>query len=200
MLLDFRLSSACCESNPVPQQAWKPEFLLYFLSHSDDFRLSLPGFIQTYTDGKCIRASGTTAGSRLQVWDCNGEPSQQWFRPNNLSMALEVSSAPGMCMDSRNGEVQIHPCDGRTHQKWFYDDKGRLWPVSSTTNCLNVDGGFMFNGARIIMWPCGDGANSKWYRDGKSKMLFSEARPAFCAYCPIRLDAGAVQQELNSSC
>jgi hypothetical protein len=172
MLFDFRVSSACCESNPVPQQANKPEFLLYFLFHSDNFRLNSPGFIQTYNDGKCIGATNTTAGSRLQLWDCNGEPSQQWFRPNNLSMALEVASAPGMCMDSTHGVVQIHPCDGRPQQKWFFDDKGRLWPVIPTTKCLNVEGGFTFNGARIIMWgPCGDGANSKWYRDGESKML-----------------------------
>jgi hypothetical protein len=111
-------------------------------------------------------------------------------------MALEVASSPGMCMDSRNGDVQIYACDGRTHQRWFYDDKGRLRPLSTPNLCLNVDGGSDRNGAKMIMWACGDGNNAKFYRDGKLLMRFKRL-----ALQPVlNVQSGLRQEQRSSGC
>jgi len=73
--------------------------------------------------GKCLGASGngTSSGTKVVTWDCNGTSSQRWtFHPDG-SVTNDLS---GLCLDvtdlgTANGSsIQLWGCSGGSNQKW----------------------------------------------------------------------------------
>ncbi|MCW3820526.1 RICIN domain-containing protein [Micromonospora sp. DR5-3] len=71
----------------------------------------------------CLDVTGasTTAGTPVQVWDCNGMPNQQW----NLNSNGTITSAQtGYCLDVNGGgtangtNVIVWYCNGGANQQW----------------------------------------------------------------------------------
>ena len=73
--------------------------------------------------GKCLDASGkgTTNGTAVIIWDCNGQTNQQWNLNSNGTITGVQS---GLCVDANgavtaNGtKIIIWACNGQTNQQW----------------------------------------------------------------------------------
>jgi Ricin-type beta-trefoil lectin domain len=63
----------------------------------------------------------TTAGARVEIWDCNGGANQLW---NLNSDSTVVGRESGLCLDVNGGgtangtSVEIWTCNGGSNQKW----------------------------------------------------------------------------------
>jgi hypothetical protein len=72
---------------------------------------------------KCLDASGqgTTNGTPIIIWDCNGQANQQWNINSNNSITGVQS---GLCLDAvgagtANGtKLQLYGCWGGSNQQW----------------------------------------------------------------------------------
>ncbi|WP_163010895.1 ricin-type beta-trefoil lectin domain protein [Streptomyces dangxiongensis] len=73
--------------------------------------------------GKCLGAAGngTSSGTKVITWDCNGTSSQKWtFHPDG-SITNDLS---GLCLDitdnatTNNSPVQLWGCSGGSNQSW----------------------------------------------------------------------------------
>ena len=84
-------------------------------THNSDFSLS--------TLGRCldIDHDGTSAGSLVELWDCNGVGGQKWVPQTNGSL---LNPQSGMCLDAPSGntangtQLQIWSCNGTAAQKF----------------------------------------------------------------------------------
>jgi endo-1,4-beta-xylanase len=72
--------------------------------------------------GKCLETpSNAAAGTRVQIWDCNGGANQQWTINGNATV---VNTQSGLCLDvngagTANGTaVIVWSCHGGTNQRW----------------------------------------------------------------------------------
>ena len=76
--------------------------------------------------GKCLDAygNGTTNGTKVDIWSCNGQRDQQWTLNANGSITGVQS---GLCLDVSNlgtadgSPVQLWGCNGQSNQKWTLD-------------------------------------------------------------------------------
>jgi len=77
--------------------------------------------------GKCLDANGqgTSAGTKVILWTCNGQPNQQWKLNINGTITGMQS---GLCLDvsgaaTGNGSlIQLWTCTGATNQQWTRPD------------------------------------------------------------------------------
>ncbi len=73
---------------------------------------------------RCLDADTNTInnnGGIVQLWNCNGQPQQAWYRGADHSIRLKYN---GKCLDhdttqNRNGgKVQLWDCNGSPQQSW----------------------------------------------------------------------------------
>ena len=73
--------------------------------------------------GGCVdvTSGGTTDGTLVQLYTCNGTGSQVWQQQSNGSL---VNPQSGKCLDDPNStttdgtQLQIYTCNGTNAQKW----------------------------------------------------------------------------------
>ncbi|WP_405913654.1 ricin-type beta-trefoil lectin domain protein [Streptomyces sp. NBC_00963] len=146
----------------------------YRTDQFDDFKLTpgaapKPGTGQVASglSGKCLDDAGgaTTAGNRIQLWDCDGSGAQKWF---SYGSALRLGGRAGKCVEAdarstRNGSpVQLATCDRGENQRWVSRSDGTLWNAGSG-RCLDVPGGAAGNGAvQLALWDCNAKDNQRW--------------------------------------
>ena len=72
---------------------------------------------------KCLDASGagTSNGTAVIIWDCNGQANQQW----NVNANGTITGAQsGLCLDANgagtaNGtKIILWSCNGQANQRW----------------------------------------------------------------------------------
>uniref|UniRef100_UPI00056678F4 RICIN domain-containing protein n=1 Tax=Streptomyces sp. NRRL B-3229 TaxID=1463836 RepID=UPI00056678F4 len=81
------------------------------------------GEIRVYGD-KCLDAynQGTTDGTRVIIWTCNGQNNQKWTVGSDGT--IRNVNAAGLCLDTdRSGTangtaLQLRTCNGQAGQKW----------------------------------------------------------------------------------
>ncbi|MFF0133509.1 arabinofuranosidase catalytic domain-containing protein [Streptomyces mirabilis] len=126
------------------------------------------GALRAVGAGKCLDVpnSSATAGTQLQIWDCNGAANQTWTRAS--SGQLTVYSGSGqMCLDAYNNQtsagtkVETWPCNGGANQQWQVNSNGTVTGTQSGL-CLDVTGASTANGALAELWPCNGGSNQQW--------------------------------------
>jgi gluconolactonase len=113
--------------------------------------------------GKCLDVTGgaSTNGTRVQLWSCNGNASQQWTAADDGSIR-----ALGKCLDvagasTANGaKVQVYDCNGTAAQQWTAS-AGRLVNAGSG-KCLDATGASSVDGTLLQIWTCGTGSNQLW--------------------------------------
>jgi hypothetical protein len=72
---------------------------------------------------KCLDAynAGTSNGTTVVIWDCNGQANQQWNINSNGTITSVLS---GLCLDvtgasTANGAlVELWTCNGGSNQQW----------------------------------------------------------------------------------
>jgi hypothetical protein len=93
--------------------------------------------------------------------------SRQWDRTylgkgqyqNSIYRLQNVASQ--LCLTNVGEAPKQTACAGLTSQEWAYDGAGRYH--SRTGGCLAVPGGSQTSGVKLILWPCGNGSEQKWY-------------------------------------
>jgi len=73
------------------------------------------------TLGRCLDIvnNGNTPGAKMQLWDCNGVPGQQWVPQPNGSL---LNPPSGLCLDDPSGittngeQLQVWTCNGESPQ------------------------------------------------------------------------------------
>ena len=74
----------------------------------------------------------------------------------------------GLCLDvsgdqkSNGSPVVVHGCHDGDNQKWVYDHKHRLRPLTNPTRCLDIASNNAGERAQLILWDCHDNNNQKW--------------------------------------
>jgi len=133
--------------------------------------------------GKCIDAvGGGNAGTRLGIWDCNGQGTQKWgYDANSKTIYLATSDA-SLCMDVVGGsvddgtKVQVWNCNGHTNQA--FDFNGGPAPAPSpptpSDSCLNH-----LNGLRAQ-----HGLKALYYNTGKQSCVDWQAQTDSAANQP----------------
>jgi hypothetical protein len=121
--------------------------------------------IVSYASNRCVDVTdgSSASGTRLQIWDCNGDAQQRWsFRSDGTVRAL------GKCLTGTRGAnadgaaVEIASCTGGTAQKFWLNDSQDL--VNSVTGkCVDVTDGQTGDGTRLQLWQCTGESNQKWY-------------------------------------
>jgi len=133
--------------------------------------------------GKCLDAAmegGGVNGNKVQIWDCNTSPVQEWDIYQNVATGAYylVNSRFNKCLDAdlnsigRDGtKVQLWACTGQENQQWypavawaiFWQHIYSQSPLAGTSNALDADtGGGLVNGAKVQLWHSWGGDNQVW--------------------------------------
>jgi endo-1,4-beta-xylanase len=115
--------------------------------------------------GRCVGVpnGGTTDGTQVVLWDCNGSTDQQW----TATSAGELRVYGNKCLDAAgtaNGaKVQIYSCWGGNNQKWTLKPDGTIVGVQSGL-CLDAAGAGTGKSTLLQLYTCWGGSNQKWAR------------------------------------
>jgi len=115
--------------------------------------------------GRCLEVpnSGTSNGTQLQLWDCNGATGQSWTYTSTKQLMVYGNK----CLDANgrgttNGTaIIIWDCNGQTNQQWNVNANGSITGVQSGL-CLDANGRGTANGTKIILWACSGQNNQQW--------------------------------------
>ncbi len=111
--------------------------------------------------GRCLDVpnASQTSGTRVQLYDCNGQTNQTWTLTSDRQLTVYGS----MCLDaagSGNGSaVQIYSCNGQANQQWTVTSAGTITGVQSG-RCLDVWG--TGNGQQVQIYDCNGQANQRF--------------------------------------
>ncbi|MCX5402310.1 ricin-type beta-trefoil lectin domain protein [Streptomyces sp. NBC_00102] len=115
-----------------------------------------------------VEGGGTTPGTKIEIWDCNGAGNQAV----TLTAAGELRLYGGsQCVDANDNRtapgtaVQLWTCNGGANQQWTLNPDGTVTGKQSGL-CLDVTGGDKpagnVNGTPLELWTCNAGANQQW--------------------------------------
>jgi hypothetical protein len=126
------------------------------------------GALHAVGAGKCLDVpnNSSTAGTQLQIWDCNGQANQTWTHTSSNQLMVTTGGAQ-MCLDAYDNQtangtkVETWPCNGGANQQWTLNSNGTITGNQSGL-CLDVTGASTANGALAELWTCNGQSNQKW--------------------------------------
>ncbi|MFI0724436.1 ricin-type beta-trefoil lectin domain protein [Streptomyces sp. NPDC021224] len=126
------------------------------------------GALHAVGAGKCLDVpnSSVTAGTQVDIWDCNGQVNQGWTRTSSGQLAVYPGGSQ-MCLDAYDNQtspgtkVEIWSCNGGANQQWSVNSNGTVTGTQSGL-CLDVTGASTANGAPAELWTCNGGSNQQW--------------------------------------
>jgi endo-1,4-beta-xylanase len=126
------------------------------------------GEVHAVGSGKCLDVPNisTTAGTQLDIWDCNGGSNQIWTSTSSGQLTV-YSGSSQMCLDAYGNQtspgtkVEIWSCNGGANQQWNINSNGTITGVQSGL-CLDVTGASTADGALVELWTCNGGSNQQW--------------------------------------
>ena len=122
------------------------------------------GTITETSTGKCIddSGSGTSNGTAIQIYTCNGTSAQQWtVAPDHTLQVLTD------CMDVVNAGttsgtlIQLHTCNGTGAEQWDQDSKGELVNPESGL-CLTDSSNGATNKTQLDLATCAAAVGQVW--------------------------------------
>jgi ricin-type beta-trefoil lectin protein len=128
---------------------------------------------------RCLDVVGnvSTAGTPLDIWDCNGQANQAY----EFTSAGEIRTFDSTrCLDAENNatapgtRVLIWTCTGSANQKWQQQSDGSIKGTQSGL-CLDVSGGITTNGTAVVLWTCNGQTNQRWTTPAASSTLTVDA-------------------------
>ncbi len=113
---------------------------------------------------KCVDVSnsGTTNGTKVQIWDCNNSFAQKWSL-----MGDGTVRALGKCLDvsnsgTANGSlVQLWDCNATGAQQWVPGANGSLHNPESG-RCLDLPNDNTNNGTQLQIYDCNNSLAQNW--------------------------------------
>lgn len=138
--------------------------------------------------GQCLDVNGaiTLNATKVQLYQCNGSNAQKWYWDNGL---LRSGVNWNRCLDVAYGgdstKMQIWDCmPGAASQVFTQKPEGAsqysLLKSEVSGLCLDINGGRMENGNRVLAWTCHGGDNQRWRVDAASGHVHSKKDPRFC--------------------
>ncbi|HZU56725.1 MAG TPA: arabinofuranosidase catalytic domain-containing protein [Actinocrinis sp.] len=131
------------------------------------------------TMGRCldIDGNGTAAGTKVELWTCNGVGGQKWV-PQLDGTLLNPQS--GLCLTDPGGStaagtvLDIEACEGAADQQFFVNSGH---PISAPGGkCVDVPGDDLYGaiGPQLQIWDCQSYAvDQHWTYDPSSQTLLS---------------------------
>jgi len=136
------------------------------------------GQIVAFHSGQCLTAAVSPYGGyRVEQWPCDVPMSEDQIwklfiapnaPPHNPPYRMK-SVQYGLCADVSDATgpgVHLHACDQSTTQSWYMDSAGSAGPYDyfvitsiSTSKVLDIYGGSVNAGAKLIQWAYHGGAN-----------------------------------------
>ena len=118
-------------------------------------------------------ASGTTNGTKVDIWSSNNGSNQKWIFTNTGGnwYKIQPSYNTRLCLDvyganNANGTVvDLWQDNGSSSQRWLMTPVSggyTLTPQCAPGLCLDVYGAFTANGTQIDIWPANGGSNQTW--------------------------------------
>ncbi|HEY1920174.1 MAG TPA: arabinofuranosidase catalytic domain-containing protein [Streptosporangiaceae bacterium] len=136
-------------------------------THNSDDSLS--------TLGRCldIDGDGTAAGTKVELWDCNGVGGQKWVQQSNGSL---LNPQSGLCLDDPSGnttngtQLQIWTCNGTPAQVFSVNGGGMIdGPGSQCADVAGDDTGG--DGTYVQLWGCQSYAiDQHWYHNSNGSL------------------------------
>ena len=126
------------------------------------------GALHAVGAGKCLDVPGqsTTAGTQLEIWDCNGGVNQVFTHTSSGALTV-YSGGSQLCLDAYNNQtsagtkVETWTCNGGANQRWNLNANGTITGAQSGL-CLDVTSGSTASGALVELWTCTGGSNQQW--------------------------------------
>jgi ricin-type beta-trefoil lectin protein len=118
--------------------------------------------------GRCLDVIGgaTQPGTRVQLWNCLGDPQQAWTYAGGQLQVYAGSDT--LCLDAADNEggangspIQVWTCRGTPNQQWTAEPDGSLRSVAYG-RCLDAVNGGQANGTRLQLWDCIGDAQQDW--------------------------------------
>ena len=114
---------------------------------------------------KCVddNHSGTSDGTAIQIWDCNGTGAQVWL--HDTPGRTTTFSVLGMCMDdtssgTANGtKIQLYQCNNTGAQQWTPGPNGSLQIFGK---CLDDPGSNVTDGTQLQLYTCNGTNAQRW--------------------------------------
>jgi hypothetical protein len=115
---------------------------------------------------RCVDVPGfsTTAGTQLDLWDCNGGGNQTWDNTSTheLSVYGNTCMQAGTTAATAGAPVVIEPCTGATNQQWTVNADGTITSAADGTLCLDAAAQGTANGTRVDVASCTGSASQSW--------------------------------------
>lgn len=150
----------------------------------ENYQISLNGdYASNGYASMCVDIPGGNfqAGNKLQLWECNGMPGQQWgYDYDGMSVYASASTGDAsMCLDIEGGSstpgsaVWIWDCNhDLEQQRWYVPPTFGSFSVQSLRGdaflCLDLLGQYTFNGNAIGAWECSGMEAQSWVFDADS--------------------------------
>ncbi|GAA0921953.1 hypothetical protein GCM10009557_91530 [Virgisporangium ochraceum] len=130
---------------------------------------------------RCLDADTGTMGAdgtRVQLWDCNGEPQQRWLvfsYPVTGAIGLVSMHPPHRVLDvdvhsngANSGYVHLWTYNGALQQQWNRSGAARhpdsLQTSLAPNRCLDADVHTMYRlGTIVHMWDCNGQPQQRWF-------------------------------------
>ncbi|WP_042391799.1 ricin-type beta-trefoil lectin domain protein [Streptacidiphilus carbonis] len=117
------------------------------------------------TTGKCVDVdtNGNANGNKVQLWDCNRVPGQQW-----TAAADGTLRAFGKCLDvvgdatANYSKVELWDCNGVGGQQWVPRADGSLYNPQSG-RCLDDPSDVTANGTQLQIYDCNQLSTQVWH-------------------------------------
>ncbi|MDI6104214.1 endo-1,4-beta-xylanase [Actinoplanes sp. NEAU-A12] len=111
--------------------------------------------------GRCVDVPGASQnnGTRVQLYDCNGQANQAWTRTSGKQLTVYGSKCLDAAGSGNGSAVQIYSCNGQANQQWNVNANGTITGVQSG-RCLDVWG--TGNGQQVQLYDCGGQANQRF--------------------------------------
>lgn len=127
------------------------------------------GELRGVGSGRCVDVPGfsTTAGTALDLWDCNGGGNQSW----NWTADRQLTVYGDQCLaiggdQSPGSSAIIADCTGAADQAWQLGADRSISNVARPELCLSASGGGTGNGTALDVWYCNGQPNQQWVHAG----------------------------------
>ncbi|MFK0258764.1 ricin-type beta-trefoil lectin domain protein [Streptomyces sp. NPDC090445] len=129
--------------------------------------------VSAVSDTKCADDNGesTADGNRIQIWDCNNGPAQQFEVREDGELRVF-----GTCVEAADGgtangtPVQLMTCKGGGAQQWLPTAAGGFLNPRSG-RCLNLPNAAIGNGTQLALHDCNGSNAQRWYAAGLASPL-----------------------------
>ena len=154
-----------------------------FNDSHEEFTLGSGTIVTNSSTGRCMDAygQGTTNGTTVDIWDCNGGANQLWTVDNGGTI---VGGQSGLCLDAYGQattvgtKVDLWSCNGQTNQQWTAEPNGTIVGTQSGL-CLDLTGGGTGNGTALELNTCNGMGSQQWAVKGTTK-TFTESSTGRC--------------------